>query len=87
MVGNVENCGSGWEALGNDALAKKIIESDEFTTNEKLKLVRALDNKTMCEQVPWNKDTSDALPYTGPTVIYQTRGYDDCEERRYKLTC
>ena len=86
MVGNVESCGSGWEALGDDAIAKKIIESDEFTATEKLRLVRALDAKTA--QMPWIKDTCDGLPYTGPTVIYTTRGYDDdCEERRYKLTC
>ena len=81
----MESYGSGWEVFKDDTLAKKIIESDEFTSNEKLKLIRALDNKNTD---PWVKDTSDAFPYTGPAVIIQSRGYDDgCEERRYKLTC
>lgn len=89
MVGNVESYESGWEASGKyDTLAKKIIESDEFTATEKLRLVRALDTKAAHENAPWVKDTCDGLPYIGPTVIYQTRGYDDgCDEKRYKLTC
>lgn len=81
MVGNAETYEnvSAWETVGNDALAKKIIESDEFTTREKLDLIRALDG---------GKNNTPVMPYIQPQVIYHTRYSDDgCEERRYKLTC
>lgn len=80
MVGNVETYKdvSAWETVGNDKLAQKIIESDEFTTKEKLDLVRALDKKAA--QMPmviwqtgsgWNTGRSDQIDY----------------RERYKLTC